>query len=131
MSFYFFQPNRSQCNLRTKSGNWVPSHFAPRVERISKHSERGQKGFFFLLLFLHFFTLLQPPGNPVLAAVVADMGPCRRQSSKRGTPFSLFYEIMVPGEWGEGSLSLSVLLQPGLGCRHNHSSAHQGWTLGC
>ena len=88
----FFQPNRSQCNLRTKSGNWVPSHFARRVERISKHSETVQKGsfFFFLLLFLHFFTRLQPPGNPALAAAVADRDPAG-DKTQREEHVSLYF----------------------------------------
>ena len=91
--FLFFQPNRSQCNLRTKSGNWVPSHFARRVERISIHSERGQKGsffFFLLLLFLHFFTLLKPPGHPALAAGVEDRDPAG-DKTQREEHVSLYF----------------------------------------
>ena len=63
----------------------------------------------FLLLFLHFFTL-EPPRNPVLAAVVAEMGACRSQKSERGAPSSLFYETMVPRE--DFSLSRLLTLSP-------------------
>lgn len=49
--------------------------------------------------------LLLLPGNPALAAVVADRDPAGDKIQTE--EHFLFYEIIVPRQWGEGSLSLS------------------------
>ena len=87
--------------------------FQSRSSVISKHSERGQKGSFFFFFFAFtvspFLHAAEAPRKSCTSSRSGRQGPCRRQNSKRGTRFSLFYEIIVPRDWGEGSVSLSFL----------------------